>query len=110
MGLIKISFIISFILCLIWIFWIEKHVNRSGKILLVILFGFSAFISFVKHLENLIVIFFMLAIGITYSCIYLVWTYICKNEKNVKLSEIDFDIWLRLLFVLFVFWTAWIVI
>ena len=66
MGLIKISFIISFILCLIWIFWIEKHVNRSGKILLVILFGFSAFISFVKHLENLIVIFFMLAIGITY--------------------------------------------
>ena len=85
MGLIKISFIISFILCLIWIFWIEKHVNRSGKILLVILFGFSAFISFVKHLENLIVIFFMLAIGITYSCIFLVWTYICKNEvKMIK--------------------------
>ena len=110
MDKIKISFGFVLFINFLWIFWLEKHTSIIVKKILIILSGIIAGISFIKNLDNLLVVFFMVVLGMIYTCIFLFLTCVYDGKKNLKISEVENKTWIRLLFILLTFWSAWIIL
>ena len=97
---IKLSLAIACVIALLWVEFADRYLGNQTKIILIIISGVLALISYIKNLHEPLVIFVMIMIGIMYSGLYLYLHFSFHDIKKIRIQDIDKNVWMGLVFTL----------